>query len=191
MILRFLRRQMPFYLDTGLNLVHVRDVVEGHLLAWKQGRTGDRYILGHENLSLKTLLEMLAELTGLSAPQGQLPYWLPLSVAWMDERVLSAFGKRPSVPIAGVQMARQKMYYDASKAVRELGLPNPHPTSPPGSGGLVYCPGVYPGGYQRYQSWWAAKTLTAKLFHTADKNFHPQTQGGFIKVKAWVMVGIV
>lgn len=123
MILRFLRRQMPFYLDTGLNLVHVRDVVEGHLLAWKQGRTGDRYILGHENLSLKTLLEMLAELTGLSAPQGQLPYWLPLSVAWMDERVLAAFGKRPSVPITGVQMARQKMYYDASKAVRELGLP--------------------------------------------------------------------
>ncbi len=122
-ILRFLRRQMPFYLNTGLNFIHVRDVVEGHLLALERGRTGDRYILGHQNLSLKALLDLMAALTGLPAPKGSLPVWIPLSVAWIDEYLLAPLGKPPAVPLAGVQMARQQMYYDASKAVRELGLP--------------------------------------------------------------------
>lgn len=122
-ILRFLRRQMPFYLDTGLNFVDVRDVARGHLLALEQGRTGDRYILGHQNLTLKALLDQLASLTGLSAPQRSVPAWLPLSAAWIDERILAPLGKPPSVPLDGVRMAKQPMYYDASKAVRELGLP--------------------------------------------------------------------
>ena len=122
-ILRFLRRQMPFYLDTGLNFIDVRDVARGHLLALEKGRKGDRYILGHENLTLKQLLERLAQLTGLKAPQSSVPAWLPLSVAWIDERILAPLGKSPSVPLDGVRMAHQPMYYDASKAVRELGLP--------------------------------------------------------------------
>lgn len=122
-ILRFLRREMPFYLDTGLNLIHVRDVVEGHLLALERGRTGDRYILGHQNLSLKDLLQQLADLTGLPAPWGTLPVWIPLSVAWVDECLLAPLGKPPSVPLDGVQMAQQRMYYNPAKAVRELGLP--------------------------------------------------------------------
>ncbi|NJK40525.1 MAG: NAD-dependent epimerase/dehydratase family protein [Acaryochloridaceae cyanobacterium SU_2_1] len=122
-ILRFLRRQMPAYLNTGLNLIHVQDVARGHLLALEKGKTGERYILGHQNMTLKQMLDLLAELTGLSAPQFQVPAWLPLIAAWVDEYVLAALGKQPSVPLAGVQMATQQMFYDASKAVTELGLP--------------------------------------------------------------------
>jgi dihydroflavonol-4-reductase len=122
-ILRFLRRQMPAYLDTGLNFIDVRDVVRGHLLALEKGRMGDRYILGHQNLTLKALLDQLAQITGLKAPQYRVPAWLPLSVAWVDECILAPLGKAPSVPLDGVRMATQPMYYDASKAVKELGLP--------------------------------------------------------------------
>lgn len=122
-ILRFLRRQMPFYLDTGLNFIHVRDVAWGHLLALQKGKTGDRYILGNQNLTLKALLDLLAHLTGLSAPSRSVPDWLPLSVAWIDEMLLAPLGKTPSVPIDGVRMAKQFMYYDATRAVQELGLP--------------------------------------------------------------------
>jgi dihydroflavonol-4-reductase len=122
-ILRFLRRQMPVYIDTGLNFIDVRDVAWGHLLALQQGKTGDRYILGHQNLTLKQLLDQLSTITGLPAPDRSIPAWIPLTAAWVDERILAPLGKTPSVPIDGVRMAKQSMYYDASKAVRELGLP--------------------------------------------------------------------
>ncbi|BAZ30494.1 NAD-dependent epimerase/dehydratase [Cylindrospermum sp. NIES-4074] len=122
-ILRFLRRQMPFYMDTGLNFIDVRDVAWGHLLALQKGKSGDRYILGYQNLTLKELLEQLAQLTGLKAPQSTIPPWIPLSVAWVDEKILAPLGKSPSVPLDGVRMAKQPMYYNASKAIRELGLP--------------------------------------------------------------------
>ncbi|RCJ24751.1 dihydroflavonol 4-reductase [Nostoc minutum NIES-26] len=122
-ILRFLRRQMPFYLDTGLNFINVQDVAWGHLLALQRGKSGDRYILGHQNLTLKQLLDQLAQITGLTAPQQTVPTWLPLGIAWVDEKILAPLGKPPSVPLDGVRMAKQPMYYDASKAVRELGLP--------------------------------------------------------------------
>ncbi|NJM72400.1 MAG: NAD-dependent epimerase/dehydratase family protein [Scytonema sp. RU_4_4] len=122
-ILRFLRRQMPFYPNTGLNFIDVRDVARGHLLALEKGKTGERYILGNQNLTLKELLDQLAEITGLSAPQKSIPAWLPLSLAWIDERILAPLGKAPSIPLDGVRMGHQLMYYDASKAVRELDLP--------------------------------------------------------------------
>jgi dihydroflavonol-4-reductase len=122
-ILRFLRRQMPAYVDTGLNLIDVRDVAQGHLLAWQKGKSGDRYILGHQNLSLKMILEQLAEITGMPAPQQTVPLWLPLTVAWIDEKILAPLGKNPSVPMDGVRMSAQTMYYDATKAVKQLGLP--------------------------------------------------------------------
>ena len=121
-ILRFLRQQMPFYLDTGLNFIDVRDVALGHLLALEKGKTGDRYILGNQNLSLKALLDELSQITGIKAPNKSIPAWVPLSVAWIDECILARLGKTPSVPLDGVRMAKQNMYYDASKAVRELGL---------------------------------------------------------------------
>lgn len=122
-ILRFLRRQMPFYLDTGLNFIDVRDVAWGHLLAWQRGKSGERYILGYQNLTLKELLDQLADLTGLKAPAASVPAWLPLSIAWIDEQVLAPLGKQPSIPLDGVRMSAQLMYYNPSKAVRELGLP--------------------------------------------------------------------
>ncbi|WP_083618579.1 hopanoid-associated sugar epimerase [Planktothrix serta] len=123
LILRFLRRKMPAYVNTGLNFIDVRDVAQGHLLALEKGKTGERYILGHQNLTLKEFLELLSEITGLSAPQKIIPIWLPLSVSWVDEMILAKLGKSPSIPLDGVKMSRQPMYYNASKAVRELGLP--------------------------------------------------------------------
>jgi dihydroflavonol-4-reductase len=122
-ILRFLRRQMPAYVDTGLNFIAVRDVAWGHLLALEKGKAAERYILGHQNLTLKALLEQLSAMTGLSAPRWAVPLWLPLTLAWVEERLLAPLGKPPSIPLDGVRMSRQPMYYDASKAVRELGLP--------------------------------------------------------------------
>ncbi|MBE9258074.1 hopanoid-associated sugar epimerase [Dolichospermum sp. LEGE 00246] len=122
-ILRFLRREMPAYVDTGLNFIDVRDVAKGHLLALEKGKSGDRYILGHQNLSLKQLLEQLSQITNLPAPQTSIPAWIPLTVAWVEEKILAPLGKTPTVPIDGVRMAQQPMYYDASKAIRELGLP--------------------------------------------------------------------
>ncbi|HEY9617546.1 MAG TPA: hopanoid-associated sugar epimerase [Microcoleaceae cyanobacterium] len=122
-ILRFLRRQMPVYMDTGLNFVHVQDVAQGHLQALERGQSGDRYILGHQNLSLKQVLDQLEQITGIPAPKRSIPAWIPLSVAWVEERLLSPFGRTPSVPLDGVKMARQPMYYNPSKAVNQLGLP--------------------------------------------------------------------
>jgi dihydroflavonol-4-reductase len=122
-ILRFLRRQMPAYVDTGLNFIDVRDVARGHLLALEKGKSGDRYILANQNLSLKQFLEQLAQITGSDAPKTTVPLWLPLTVAWLDEKILAPLGKKPSVPLDGVRMSAQKMYYTSTKAVKELGLP--------------------------------------------------------------------
>ena len=122
-IVRFLQRKMPFYLNTGLNLIDVKDVAWGHLLALEKGKTGDRYILGNCNLTLKALLDKLAKITNILAPNKTIPYPIPYTAAWIDENILTPLGKEPSVPLDGVRMARQKMYYDASKAKEELGLP--------------------------------------------------------------------
>ena len=122
-IVRFLQRKMPFYVDTGLNLIDVKDVAQGHILALEKGKTGDRYILGNQNLTFKELLGKLEQITGLPAPKSTIPYWIPYSVAWLEEKVLAKLGKQPTVAIDGVRMSRQKMFYDASKAVKELGLP--------------------------------------------------------------------
>ncbi len=122
-IVRFLRQQMPFYVDTGLNFIDVRDVAWGHLLALNKGKSGERYILGNQNLTLKAILDQLGLITGMRAPQQTVPVWLPLTVAWIDEYLLAPLGKPPSVPLDGVRMSQQLMYYDASKAVKELGLP--------------------------------------------------------------------
>jgi dihydroflavonol-4-reductase len=122
-IVRFLRGKMPAYVNTGLNLIDVKDVAWGHLLALEKGITGDRYILGNQNLTLQELLEMLAQITGLPAPNVTIPVWIPLILAWIDEKILANFGKKPSIPLDGVKMSSQLMYYDASKAVKDLGLP--------------------------------------------------------------------
>ena len=122
-ILRFLQRKMPFYVDTGLNLIDVQDVAWGHLLALERGKTGDRYILGHQNLTFKQLLIKLEQITGIAAPRHTIPYWIPYTVAWLEEMVFAKLGKQPSLALDGVRMSRQTMFYDAAKAVNELGLP--------------------------------------------------------------------
>ncbi|ELR98930.1 hopanoid-associated sugar epimerase [Gloeocapsa sp. PCC 73106] len=122
-ILRFLRRQMPAYVNTGLNVIDVKDVAWGHLLALEKGKTGDRYILGNQNLTLKQLLDLLSQITGLSAPERTVPLWVPLTLARIDEFLLTPLGKSPTLAVDAVQMSRQTMYYDSSKAVKFLGLP--------------------------------------------------------------------
>ena len=123
-VLRFLQDRMPAYVHTGLNLIAVEDVVRGHLLAWQKGRTGERYILGNRNLTLKEMLQILSSVTGKPAPKFAVPHFIPLTVAFMDEMILAHyFGKTPQVSYYSVQMSRHAMYYDSSKAVRELGLP--------------------------------------------------------------------
>ena len=119
---RFLSGRMPALVDTGLNFVDVVDVARGHLLAYERGRSGERYILGNENLTLRALLERIGRETGRRAPRVTLPLWLPLAAAWIDENMLGRLGFTPSVPIDGVRMSKEAMYYDASKARSELGF---------------------------------------------------------------------
>jgi dihydroflavonol-4-reductase len=123
-ILRFLQDRMPAYVHTGLNLIDVEDVARGHILAWQKGRTGERYILGNRNLTLKEMLEMLAKITGKPAPRLAIPHVIPLAVAYLDEMILARyFSKQPQVSFYSVQMSQKAMYYDATKAMQELGLP--------------------------------------------------------------------
>ena len=121
-LLRFLRRQMPAIVDTGLNFISVEDVCWGHLLALQKGVSGDRYILGHQNLTLRDFLTRLSDFTGIPAPRLQIPHWLPLAAAWIDETVLTQLGKQPTIALDSVRMSQQKMYYNSAKAIDHLGL---------------------------------------------------------------------
>lgn len=123
-ILDFLSRKLPAYLDTGLNLIDVKDCARGHILAEQKGIPGERYILGNQNLSLFDILVTLETITGLKAPSVKMPFWVALSAGWMCEMVSNHItGKPPAVPLAGVKMAKYFMYFDSSKAVQKLGLP--------------------------------------------------------------------
>lgn len=122
-IVDFLNRKMPAYLDTGLNIIAVEDCAAGHLLAEKRGVVGRKYILGNSNLTLRAIFGVLQELTGLSAPRFRLPYTPILLAAHVNEALSRLTGKEPLIPLAGVQMAAKFMYFDSSRAVEELGLP--------------------------------------------------------------------
>ena len=120
----FLRQKMPAYLDTGLNLVDVRDVAAGHILAMEKGKPGHRYLLGNRNVTLKELFSMLQSLTGLRAPRFKVPYWLAIGAGYVDQVIEGGVLRRePRVPLEGLKIARQPMYVDCGKAVRELGQP--------------------------------------------------------------------
>jgi dihydroflavonol-4-reductase len=129
-IVDFLNRRIPAYLDTGLNWVHVRDVAVGHILAAERGRIGERYILGNAdgNWTMKRMLNVLAELTGLPAPRHRVPYRIAWGFACIDEACSRLTGQPPRAPLAGVRMARYKMFFNPAKAIRELGLPQTPPT---------------------------------------------------------------
>jgi dihydroflavonol-4-reductase len=116
--------------DTVLNVAHVDDVAEGHVLALERGRTGRSYILGGENLTLRHLLEALASLTGLPAPRFQVPRGVPLAVASLSEIVEGRLLRRhPSVPLEAARMSTTRMAYDDSRARSELGYSHRAATS--------------------------------------------------------------
>lgn len=123
MIVDFLNGRLPAYVDTGLNLVDVRDVAAGHLLAAEQGRIGEKYILGNRNMTLKEILETLAGLTGLPAPRLRLPHAVPLAAAAIATLVANVTGRPPRVSLESVRMSMHRMFFDAGKAVRELSFP--------------------------------------------------------------------
>lgn len=128
-IVDFLNRAMPAFLDTGLNFVHVRDVAAGHRLAAERGRIGARYILGHAdgNWTLQQALNLLEEITGIPAPRRQVPYAVALGFAHLNEVWSGWTGRPPRAPVAGVRMARYKMWFRPSRAIQELGLPQTSP----------------------------------------------------------------
>jgi dihydroflavonol-4-reductase len=129
LIVDFLNRQMPGYVDTGLNFVHVRDVAIGHIRAAERGRLGERYILGSAegNWTMKQALVTLQELAGIPAPRMRVPHVVALAAAHVDEFRSRFSGRPPKTPLAGVRMARYKMYFNPAKAIRELGLPQTPP----------------------------------------------------------------
>ena len=121
-VVDFLKRKFPAYVDTGLNLVDVIDCAEGHLLAMEKARPGERYILGSENLTLKQILDKLGAITGLPSPNVKVPYAVALAAgAWGSLVVGGMLKREPRATIEAVQMSRKKMFVSSEKSERELG----------------------------------------------------------------------
>jgi dihydroflavonol-4-reductase len=119
-ILDTLNGRMPAYVDTGLNIAHVDDVAMGHLLACEHGKYGERYILGGEDMSLRSILEVTCEYAGLKPPWIRLPHNVILPIAWIAERWAGISGKEPIATVDAVRMAKQNMYFSCSKAETRL-----------------------------------------------------------------------
>lgn len=119
--------RLPGYMrSAGLNIVDVRDVAQGHLLAWRRGRVGERYILAHQegNLTMSEVVRRAAAAGGRRAPRLPVPYAVALAYAHLDERLISRLrGRPPRAPVAGVRLARHRLWFRPQKALRELGLP--------------------------------------------------------------------
>jgi dihydroflavonol-4-reductase len=121
-VVDFLKKKFPAYVDTGLNMVDVRECARGHVAALEKGRSGERYILGGENLTLKQILDKLAAITGLPSPRVRLPYAVALASGVVDTVVTGVvLGREPRVTIDAVRMGRKKMFVSSAKAERELG----------------------------------------------------------------------
>jgi dihydroflavonol-4-reductase len=114
--------RLPAFVDTGLNLVHVDDVAEGHLAALRQGKVGERYILGGIDVSLQQMLADIAGLVGRRAPRIRVPHWSVLPIAYAAESIARLNGREPFATVAGVRMARHHMFFTSTKAQRELGF---------------------------------------------------------------------
>lgn len=139
-ILDFIRKGMPAYLDTGLNLVDVRDTARGHLLACEKGRSGERYILGCENLTLQQILQRLERISGRKAPTHRIPYGVAYAAGVVTTAWASVTGTEPVAPLDAVKMARKKMFVSHAKAGRELG----------------FTPGPVDGALRRAVEWFQA-----------------------------------
>ena len=140
-VVDFLKRKFPAYVDTGLNLVDARECAEGHLLALEKAVPGERYILGGENLTLKQILDKLAALTGLASPTVRLPYAVAYATGVVDTFFTGALlRKEPRVTLDSVRMGRKKMFVTSAKAARELG----------------WSPGPVDGALKRAVDWFRA-----------------------------------
>ena len=129
-VVDFLKGAMPAFIDTGLNVVDVRDTAEGHWLACERGKPGERYILGSENLTLAQILQKLAKITGRKAPTVRLPYGVAWCAGAFSTGWAQVSGRPPRVPLDGVRMAKKKMWVTHEKARRELGFePGPADTA--------------------------------------------------------------
>ena len=122
-IVDFLNRKFPAYVDTGLNLVDVREVARTHVAALKVGHFGERYILGGENLTLKQILDKLSAITGLPSPTLRVPHAVAMAFALFDENITGRLlGKEPRATVEAVRMGRKMMFASPAKAERELGF---------------------------------------------------------------------
>ena len=129
-VVDFVKGQMPAYVDTGLNLVDVRDVALGHLAACERGRVGERYILGAENMTLRQILEALAPAAGRKPPSVQIPYAVAYAAGVVTTAWAGISGVEPRAPLDAVRMAKKKMWVRHDKAARELGYaPGPVPAA--------------------------------------------------------------
>lgn len=126
-IVDFMKGRMWAYIETGMNLVDVDDVAAGHLLAMQKGRIGERYILGTKNLTLREVFGILSGLTGVKAPSVKLARQCVLPLAYLNVAFSYLTNIPPRIPLEGVKMAKYKMHYDCSKALRELGTPQTPP----------------------------------------------------------------
>jgi dihydroflavonol-4-reductase len=140
MLVDFVRGAMPAFLDTGLNVVDVRDVAAGHLAACERGGVGERYILGAENLTLEGIFGTLAQAVGRPAPKIRIPYAVAYAAGVVSTAWAGVTGKEPLAPLDGVKMARKKMWVSHDKAARELG----------------YAPGPAAGALERGVEWFRA-----------------------------------
>ena len=122
MIVDFLNGRMPAFVDTGMNIVDVEAVAQGHLLAAKKGRVGERYILGGENLRMGEVLALLSEITGRPAPRLRLPHRPLLALSYLNAGWARLTGKTPRMTPDTIRMSAHPMFYDSSKAVRDLGF---------------------------------------------------------------------
>jgi dihydroflavonol-4-reductase len=121
-VVDFLNGKMPGYVETGLNFVGVEDCAAGHLLLAEKGKIGERYLLGGENLTLKQVLDSLAQLTGLPAPNFKIPHGLALGVAYAETAFSRLIGREPQIPVEGVKIAQHLMFVDCTRAQKELGF---------------------------------------------------------------------
>jgi dihydroflavonol-4-reductase len=122
-IVDFLNKKFPAYVDTGLNLVDVTEVARMHVVALKRGTPGERYILGGENLTLKQILDRMSAITGLPSPKWKVPHGVAMGFAFFDETVTGKLrGKEPRATVEAVRMGKKMMFASSAKAERELGF---------------------------------------------------------------------